>query len=53
MFDPLIILPGRIELFNEIPYGIFRLNESLSSISVEVILSYPFERFEMSSNGKY
>ncbi|CAF1157747.1 unnamed protein product [Adineta ricciae] len=49
--DPLIHIPARVELYNEIPYAIFRLTHSLSDISVEAIFYYPFEILKESQNG--
>ena len=50
--DPLIHIPARVELYNEIHYAVFRLTHSLSDISVEAIFYYPFEILKESQNGK-
>ena len=49
--DPLIYIPAMIEVYNDVPYAVFRLTQSLSSISVEAILYYPFEILRVSHNG--
>ena len=51
MLNRLMIIPARMEMFNEIPYAVFRLTQTLSHISVQVILDYPFQILRVSSNG--
>ncbi|UJR13257.1 hypothetical protein I4U23_000278 [Adineta vaga] len=51
--DPLIHIPARIELYNDIHYAIFRLTHSLSDISVEAVLFYPFEILHESQEGAH
>jgi hypothetical protein len=43
IMDPLIHIPAMIETYNDVSYAVFRITQSLSSISVEAVLFYPFE----------
>jgi hypothetical protein len=52
IMDPLIHIPARIETYNDVSYAIFRLTHSLSAISIEAVLFYPFEILQVSHDGK-
>jgi hypothetical protein len=52
LMDPLIYIPAKIEMYNDVSYAVFRMTQSLSAISVEAILFYPFETLRVSNNGK-
>jgi hypothetical protein len=52
LMDPLIYIPAKIEMYNDVSYAVFRMTQSLSAISVEAILFYPFETLRVSHNGK-
>jgi hypothetical protein len=53
IMDPLIYIPAMIEVYNDVSYAVFRMTQSLSAISVEAILFYPFETLRVSHNGKF
>ena len=42
-----------IEIFNEISYAVFRLTQSLSDLSLEAVLYYPFQTLQTSHSGKF
>jgi hypothetical protein len=50
--DPLIHIPAMIETYNDVSYAVFRITQSLSAISVEAVLFYPFEILRASHDGK-
>jgi len=50
--DPLIYIPAMIETYNDVSYAVFRITQSLSAISVEAVLFYPFEVLRASEDGK-
>jgi len=52
IMDPLIHIPAMIETYNDVSYAVFRITQSLSSISVEAVLFYPFEMLQASHDGK-
>ncbi|CAF1158075.1 unnamed protein product [Rotaria sordida] len=43
IMDPLIYIPAIIETYNDVSYAVFRITQTLSPISVEAVLFYPFE----------
>ncbi|CAF3693237.1 unnamed protein product [Adineta steineri] len=53
IMDPLIYIPALVEVYNDISYAVFRITQSLSAISVEAVLLYPFEVLRESQNGSY
>ena len=50
--DPLIYIPARIELVDDLHYAVFRMTHALSDISVEAVLYYPFEPLRTSIDGE-
>jgi hypothetical protein len=53
IIDPIIHIPATIETYNDISYAVFRMTQSLSAISVEAVLFYPFEVLQASYDGNF
>ncbi|CAF2836561.1 unnamed protein product [Rotaria sp. Silwood2] len=52
IMDPLIHIPAIIETNNDVSYAVFRITQSLSAISVEAVLFYPFEILQVVHDSK-
>ncbi|CAF0858776.1 unnamed protein product [Rotaria sp. Silwood1] len=53
IMDPLIHIPAIIETYNDVSYAVFRITQSLSAISVEAVLFYPFEILQVVHDSSY